>query len=159
MGESVLLASITDLIGKQADLLFALVNFYAIVVIAVIGWIVNTGKDGPGVSWFRVSLFLLGFLAFFIVAFGAIWLLYERLGQTMGVWADLARRTGEAPPTAVARLASLPPQNWLWGLWGFNALILILATVLLRQGGFGKRPKPIVSDSRDRDTRIGFDGR
>jgi hypothetical protein len=35
----------------------------------------------------------------------------------------------------------------------------ILATVLLRQGGFGKRPKPIVSDSRDRDTRIGFDGR
>ncbi len=52
MSDPTILASLTDLIGKLADILLALVNLYGVVVIAVIGWIVNTGKDGPGWAGF-----------------------------------------------------------------------------------------------------------
>jgi len=137
MNDTALLASVTDLLGKEADLLFALVNFYGLVIIAVIGWIVNTGKEGPGVSWFRVFLFNLGFAGFFTAAFGGFWFLYERLQHTAALWRDLAQRAGGAA-AQIDQLAWLPPQDWLWSIWGFNVLILILASVLLRRGGYGR---------------------
>jgi hypothetical protein len=140
MNETALLASTTELLGKEADLLFALINFYGLVIIAVIGWIVNTGKDGPGVSWFRVLLFNLGFLGFFVASFGGFWFLYERLEETAQVWRQLAMQAGGAslPAGSIDRLAWLPPKQWLWSIWGFNGMILILASVLLRRGGFGR---------------------
>lgn len=128
---------LTDLIGKQADILLALVNFYGLVVIAVIGWIVNTGKDGPGVSWFRVWLFNLGFLAFFAAHFAGTWFVYDRLQQTMALWSEAAGGGAK-----FAALAFLPPREWLFAIWGFNAIILLLASVLLRQGGYGRTKRP-----------------
>ena len=136
MGDGALLASVTALLSKEADLIFALINFYGLVIIAVIGWIVNTGKDGPGVSLFRVFLFNLGFLGFFAASFAGFWFLYERLEQTAALWRTLAARGGDAD--AIDRLAWLPPKDWLWSIWGFNAMILVLASVLLRKGGFGR---------------------
>jgi hypothetical protein len=123
MRSEALLAATTELLAKEAELLLALVNFYALIIVAVIGWIVNTGKDGPGVSWFRVILFNSGFLAFLAVSFAGFWYLYERIAATAALWARLA------------------PRDWLWALWGFNALVLILATVLLRRGGYGRKAK------------------
>ena len=136
MSDPALLSSVTALLGKEADLIFALINFYGLVIIAVIGWIVNTGKDGPGVSLFRVFLFNLGFLGFFAASFAGFWFLYERLEQTAALWRTLAARGGDAD--AIDRLAWLPPKDWLWSIWGFNAMILVLASVLLRKGGFGR---------------------
>ena len=139
MDDGALLASVTALLGKEADLIFALINFYGLVIIAVIGWIVNTGKDGPGVSLFRVFLFNLGFLGFFAASFAGFWFLYERLEQTAALWRTLAARANDAASvSAIDRLARLPPKEWLWSIWGFNAMILILASVLLRKGGFGR---------------------
>lgn len=139
MNETALLAATTELLGKEADLLFALVNFYGLVIIAVIGWIVNTGKDGPGVSWFRIGLFNLGFLAFFAASFAGFWFLFERIEATAAVWRSLAVRFGAAPGPQIASIAWLPPKAYLWSIWGFNGMILLLASVLLRQGGFGKK--------------------
>lgn len=132
-----MLASVTDLVGKLADLMFALINFYGLVVIAVIGWIVNTGKDGPGVSWFRVFLFNIGFLAFFAASFAGFWFLYERLIAAAELWRQLAAQNG-ADPSGVQALAWLPPQEWVFSISGFNVIILVLASVLLRQGGYGR---------------------
>ncbi|MDX2236565.1 MAG: hypothetical protein NW203_03285 [Hyphomonadaceae bacterium] len=142
MTDPALLASVTDLVGKQADLLFALINFYGLVVIAVIGWIVNTGKDGPGVSWVRVILFNMGFAAFFAASFAGFWYLYERLTATVALWRTLALEADGG--AAVDAIAFMPPIQWLWSIWGFNALILILATVLLRSGGYGRKARPVV---------------
>ncbi|MBI1250076.1 MAG: hypothetical protein GC189_01215 [Alphaproteobacteria bacterium] len=138
MTDTALLESVTELAGKQADLLFALVNFYGLVVIAVIGWIVNTGKDGPGVSWARVVLFNLGFLAFFAASFAGFWFLYDRMAGTVALWGRLARAADVQESGAIAALTAMPPIDYLWGMWGFNALILVLATVLLRRGGYGR---------------------
>jgi hypothetical protein len=143
MSDEALLSALTSLIGTQADMLFALVNFYGLVVIAVIGWIVNTGKDSAGISWFRIFLFNVGLCFFFAVVFGAFWFLYDKLTSTITAWAALA---GESPSTGaeLAGLAWFPPIEVLWGLWGFNVVILILATVLLRKGGYGRPETPIV---------------
>lgn len=138
MNETALLAATTDLLGKEADLLFALVNFYGLVIIAVIGWIVNTGKDGPGVSWFRVGLFNLGFLAFFVASFAGFWFLFERMEATAAVWKQLAARADVVERGATEAIVWLPPKYFLWSIWAFNAMILLLATVLLRRGGFGR---------------------
>jgi hypothetical protein len=126
-----LLASLTDLIGKLADILLALVNLYGVVVIAVIGWIVNTGKDGPGVGWFRVMFFTVGFAAFFAAHFAGVWFVYDRLQAVMAEWSQLAGERYQA-------LAWLPPREWLAAIWALNAVILLLAGVLLRQGGYGR---------------------
>jgi hypothetical protein len=99
---------------------------------------VNTGKDGPGVSWFRVALFNLGFVAFFAATFGGLWLLYDRMAAALAFWRGLAGSSGAAPASLEA-ITMLPPQEWLWGLWGFNVMVLLLATVLLRQGGYGRK--------------------
>jgi hypothetical protein len=143
MSEGALLDSLTSLIDTQAHMLFALVNFYGLVVIAVIGWIVNTGKDSSGISWFRIVLFNLGMLFFFAVTFAGFWFLYERLAATMAAWAELAAREPGFGREAQG-LARLPPREVLFGLWGFNAVILMLATVLLRKGGYGRPEKRIV---------------
>lgn len=131
MNDPAVLASLTDIIGKLADILLALVNLYGVVVIAVIGWIVNTGKDGPGVGWFRIIFFTLGFAAFFAAHFAGIWFVYDRLQAVMAQWAALAGARYEG-------LAWLPPREWLAAIWGLNAIILFLAAVLLRQGGYGR---------------------
>jgi hypothetical protein len=137
MNEAGLLESVTTLIGKQADILLALINFYGLIVIAVIGWIVNTGKDGPGVSWFRVFLFMLGFLGFFAVSFAGFWYAYERLSASVALWSRLAAHAG-AEPSAISAIVWLPPREWLWGLWIFNGFILLFASILLRRGGYGR---------------------
>jgi hypothetical protein len=141
MNDAALLASTTELLGKEADLLFAVVNFYGLVIIAVIGWIVNTGKDGPGVSWFRVFLFTLGFAGFFAASFAGFWFLYERLEETARLWRDLATQAGKdtIPAARIDRLAWLPPKEWLWSIWGFNGMVLLLAAILIRQGGYGRK--------------------
>jgi hypothetical protein len=125
------LSSLTDIIAKLADILLALVNLYGVVVIAVIGWIVNTGKDGPGVGWFRVMFFTLGFAAFFAAHFAGVWFVYDRLQGVMAEWSSLAGARYET-------LAWLPPREWLAAIWGMNVVILLLAAVLLRQGGYGR---------------------
>jgi hypothetical protein len=135
MADAELLPALTDLIAKQADILLALVNFYGLVVIAVIGWIVNTGKDGPGVSWFRLVLFNLGFMAFFAAHFAGTWYVYERFERSIALWAQTA-----GGGRAITELAWLPPKTWLFAIWAFNAIILVLASVLLRQGGYGRKP-------------------
>lgn len=137
MPDHSLLSSLTELVGKQADILLALVNLYGLVVIAVIGWIVNTGKEGPGISWFRILLFNLGFLAFFAAHFAGTWFVYERFEATVALWARLAGdAAGEDP--AIALLTNLPPTEIIVSIWALNAIVLLLATVLLRQGGYGR---------------------
>jgi hypothetical protein len=131
MHSEALLQAATELLGKEAELLFALVNFYGLIIVAVIGWIVNTGKDGPGISWFRVVLFNTGFLAFLAASFAGFWYLYERIAATAALWARLAGSDAGA-------IVWLPPRDWLWAVWIFNGLILFLATVLLRRGGYGR---------------------
>jgi hypothetical protein len=96
VSDPTILASLTDLIGKLADILLALVNLYGVVVIAVIGWIVNTGKDGPGVGWFRVMFFTVGFVAFFAAHFAGVWFVYDRLQSVMAQWSRLASARFEA---------------------------------------------------------------
>lgn len=141
MNDPALLSVLTDLIGKQADILLALINFYGFVVIAVIGWIVNTGKDGPGVSWLRVILFVLGFLAFFAAHFAGVWFVYEKFQSSLTLWSEAAGGGRQ-----LEALAWLPPQDWLFAIWGFNLIILILSAVLLRQGGYGRKQWPDHSD-------------
>jgi hypothetical protein len=138
MRNDALLESVTDLLSKEADTLLALVNFYGLVIVAVIGWVVNTGKDGPGISWFRVIVFNLCFLAFFAASFAGFWYLYDRIEITAGLWRDLAADSGATNRDSVERIVWLPPRDWLWGLWGFNVLVLLLVTVLLRKGGYGR---------------------
>ncbi len=134
MSDPTILASLTDLIGKLADILLALVNLYGVVVIAVIGWIVNTGKDGPGVGWFRVMFFTVGFAAFFAAHFAGVWFVYDRLQSVMAEWSRLAGARFEA-------LAWLPAREWLAAIWGLDVVILLLAAVLLRQGGYGRNER------------------
>lgn len=134
---AVLLETLTQLAAKQSELLFALLNFYGLVVVAVVGWLVNTAKDSPGVSWARVILFNLGFLLFFAATFGGFWYLYGQLGVTIELWRQEAEAFGGSR-AGLAQLSWLPPQRWLFGLWGFNAVMLLLSTVVLRRGGAGR---------------------
>jgi hypothetical protein len=138
MAEASVLGILTEVAGKQSDMLFALLNFYGLVVLAVVGWLVNTAKDSAGISWFRILLFNLGFLAFFTATFGGFWYLYGQLSQTVAAWRAAAAATGAIAPEQLNALAWLPPQKWLFGLWGFNAVMLLLATVVLRRGGGGR---------------------
>lgn len=137
MADSTMLEVLTDLAGKQSDLIFALMNFYGLVVLAVVGWLVNTAKDSQGVSWLRILLFNLGFLFFFVATFAGFWFLYGHLQVTIALWSEAAKATG-ARPQAVSALTSLPPQRWLWGLWVLNCTLLGLSTIVLRRGGGGR---------------------
>lgn len=137
MAEATVLGILTDLAGKQSDMLFALLNFYGLVVLAVVGWLVNTSKDSDGISWFRIFLFNLGFLCFFAASFGGFWYLYGQLSETIAAWREAAMAQGAIGQDRLDRLVWLPPQRWLWGIWGFNAVMLLLATVVLRRGRGG----------------------
>lgn len=128
------LDTLTTLASKQADLIFALLNFYGLVILAVVGWLVNTALKSPGLSWFRIWLFNLGFLFFFAATFGGFWYFYQQVSLSVAAWADAMRATGAVSPERLAALVWLPPQEWLWGLWPFNLVMLILATVILRRG-------------------------
>lgn len=144
MADAAALQAMTEVAGRLTDTLFVVMNFYGLVVLAVVGWIVQTGKDSAGISWFRIFLFNLGLLFFFAAIFAAFWWQLEQLRTVVEVWGRLATQAG-IPAADVARIAQVPPQEVLWGLWGFNILMLVLTTVLLRQGGFGRKPTPLVS--------------
>lgn len=132
-----MLEILTQLAAKQAELIFALVNFYGLVVLAVVGWLVNTAKDSAGVSWFRILLFNAGFLFFFGATFAGFWFLIGQLQSTINLWAQAAQANG-APPQAIAALTWLPPQKWLYALWALNLSLLALSTIVLRRGGGGR---------------------
>lgn len=138
MPSTLLLESLTDVAGRQAEILLGVVNFYGLVVLAVVGWLVNTAKSTGGTSWFRVLLFDAGLVLFFGATFYALWLLYGQLAQTMALWSDVAAASGGADPARIATLAYLPPRIWIAWIWPFNLLILSLATVVLRRGGTGR---------------------
>lgn len=137
MSDANMLGVLTDLAAKQAELIFALMNFYGLVVLAVVGWLVNTAKDSPGVSWVRIFLFNAGFLFFFGATFAGFWFLFAQLQATITLWGEAARANG-ARPEDVAVLTWLPPQSWLWGLWALNVTLLGLSTIVLRRGGGGR---------------------
>lgn len=137
MNDASMLGVLTELAAKQAELMFALINFYGLVVLAVVGWLVNTAKDSAGVSWFRIFLFNVGFLFFFAATFAGFWYLHAQLQTTITLWGEAARASG-ARPEAIAMLTWLPPQRWLWGLWALNVTLLCLSTVVLRRGGGGR---------------------
>lgn len=134
MPEAVLLETLTTLAAKQSDLIFALLNFYGLVVLAVVGWLVNTAQKSPGLSWFRIILFNIGFLFFFTGTFGGFWYLYMQLSTTIAAWSEAMQAVGGLAPQRLQTLVWLPPQDWLWGIWPFNVVMLLLSTVVLRQG-------------------------
>lgn len=137
MNNAAMLGVLTELAAKQAELIFALINFYGLVVLAVVGWLVNTAKDSAGVSWLRILLFNMGFLFFFAATFAGFWYLHAQLQTTITLWGEAAKANG-ARPEAIAMLTWLPPQRWLWGLWALNVTLLCLSTVVLRRGGGGR---------------------
>ncbi len=137
MNDASMLGVLTELAAKQADLIFALINFYGLVVLAVVGWLVNTAKDSSGISWMRILLFNLGFAFFFVATFAGFWFLYGQLHTTIALWGEAAGAAG-AKPQAIAALTWLPPQRWLWGIWGLNVTLLGLSTIVLRRGGAGR---------------------
>ena len=132
-----MLEILTQLAAKQAELVFALVNFYGLVVLAVVGWLVNTAKDSAGVSWFRILLFNVGFLFFFMATFAGFWFLLGQLQTTVSLWAEAAKANGMGTQ-AIAALTWLPPQKWLYALWVLNVSLLALSTLVLRRGGGGR---------------------
>lgn len=128
---------LTQLAAKQAELVFALVNFYGLVVLAVVGWLVNTAKDSAGISWVRILLFNAGFLFFFGATFAGFWFLLGQLQTTISLWAEAAKANG-MDADAIKALTWLPPQKWLHALWVLNFALLALSTVVLRRGGGGR---------------------
>jgi len=134
MPQTVLIETLTTLASKQSDLIFALLNFYGLVILAVIGWLVNTAPKSPGLSWFRILLFNIGFLCFFGATFGGFWYLYTQVSSTVAAWADAMLALGAIPAERLDALVWLPPREWLWGLWPFNAVLLLLSTIVLRRG-------------------------